>query len=98
MLQIENLEVGYGGGAVLRGLNARVEDGQVVCVMGRNGVGKSTMLKSIMGLLRAARGVVSWNENDITRLSDRPARALRHRLRAAGSRDFSADDASRKIC
>ena len=76
MLKIENLEIGYGGGAVLRGLNARVEDGQVVCVMGRNGVGKSTLLKSIMGLLRAARGSVAWNDCDITRLStDRRARA-----------------------
>ena len=76
MLQIENLEVGYSGGAVLRGLNARIEDGQVVCVMGRNGVGKSTLLKSIMGLLRAIRGTVSWQNSDITKLAtDKRSRA-----------------------
>lgn len=76
MLQIENLEVGYSGGPVLRDLSARVENGQCVCIMGRNGVGKTTLLKTIMGLLRPTQGRVLWQDDDITRqTTDRRARA-----------------------
>jgi urea transport system ATP-binding protein len=76
MLNIQNLEAGYGGSAILRGINIQVEPGQVVCLMGRNGVGKTTLLKSIMGLLRPSRGTIGWNDGDITRHStDRRARS-----------------------
>jgi urea transport system ATP-binding protein len=76
MLSIQHLEVGYGGGPVLRGVDIRVEPGQVVCLMGRNGVGKTTLLKSVMGLLRPVGGKVLWNDSDITRSStDQRARS-----------------------
>src|SRR5213080_2038447 len=52
MMQIENLSVSYGETLILRGVSLEVQAGQVVCLMGRNGVGKTTLLKSIMGLLR----------------------------------------------
>jgi urea transport system ATP-binding protein len=69
MLSIQNLEVGYGGGAILRGVDIHVEPGQVVCLMGRNGVGKSTLLKTTMGLLKPTSGKVLWNDADVTRSS-----------------------------
>ena len=52
MLKIEGLAVSYGETKILRDLNMEVHPGEMVCLMGRNGVGKTTLLKSIMGLLR----------------------------------------------
>ena len=76
MLTIKDLEAGYGGATVLRGVNLEVRPGQVVCLMGRNGVGKTTLLKSVMGLLRATRGTTTFAGHDMTRATpDRRARA-----------------------
>ena len=76
MLTIEGLDVAYGGSQVLWGVDLRVGTGEVVCLMGRNGVGKTTLLKSIMGLLPVRRGRVTFGGADITRWSaDRRARA-----------------------
>lgn len=69
MLKIEKVEAGYGGSTVLRGVDLRVEAGQVVCLMGRNGVGKTTLLKTIMGILRAAQGRVVFDGEELTRFS-----------------------------
>lgn len=76
MLAIEKLQVAYGETLILRGVDLEVAPGQLVCLMGRNGVGKTTLLKSIMGLLRPLSGRVVFNGNDITRATpDRRARA-----------------------
>ena len=66
MLQINNLQVFYGESQVLRDINLTVPSGQVVCLMGRNGVGKTTLLKSLMGLVPAKNGAVTFNSQDIT--------------------------------
>jgi urea transport system ATP-binding protein len=76
MLTIEGLDVAYGGSQVLWGVDLRVGAGEVVCLMGRNGVGKTTLLKSIMGLLPVRRGRLTFDGADITRwAADRRARA-----------------------
>lgn len=76
MLNINDLEVGYGGSIVLRGVSLKVEPGQVVCLMGRNGVGKTTLPKSIIGLLRPQRGKLLFNDWDMTKATpDKRARA-----------------------
>ena len=67
-----------------------VPAGQVVCLMGRNGVGKTTLLKTIMGLLPARGGRVIVRRRRRHALVARPAGARRHRLRAAGARDLPA--------
>jgi branched-chain amino acid transport system ATP-binding protein len=59
MLRIDGLEAGYGTVAVLHGLDLAVEAGQVLCVMGRNGAGKTTMLRAIMGQIAAKAGSVA---------------------------------------
>lgn len=59
MLAVDSLTVAYGQSQVLSGVTLEVPQGQVVCLMGRNGVGKTTLLKSIMGLLRQRSGSVS---------------------------------------
>jgi urea transport system ATP-binding protein len=67
MLQIQQLSVSYGETAIVRGVNLDVGKGEVVCLMGRNGVGKTTLLKSAMGLLRPRSGRVVFNGQDLTR-------------------------------
>jgi urea transport system ATP-binding protein len=66
MLQIENLSVSHGETLILRGVSLEVRAGELVCLMGRNGVGKTTLLKSIMGLLRPGAGRISFEGRDIT--------------------------------
>ncbi|MFZ5596871.1 MAG: urea ABC transporter ATP-binding subunit UrtE [Bacillota bacterium] len=75
MLSIENIDVYYGESIILRGVNLEVPPGQIVCLMGRNGVGKTTLLKSIMGLIRPRKGRITFEEEDITGLpSDKRAK------------------------
>lgn len=66
MLSVQQLESGYGESVVLRGVTLQVQPGQVVCLMGRNGVGKTTLIKTIMGLIKARSGSVTFKEQDIT--------------------------------
>src|SRR5437763_4351346 len=66
MLKIEKLSVSYGETLILRDVNLEVGAGQMVCLMGRNGVGKTTLLKSVMGLLRPMSGRVHFNGKDMT--------------------------------
>jgi urea transport system ATP-binding protein len=67
MLSIDSLDVAYGESLILRGVSLRVPPGRVVCLMGRNGVGKTTLLKTIMGLLTPRRGRVVFDGEDLTR-------------------------------
>jgi urea transport system ATP-binding protein len=76
MLRVDGLEVAYGGSQVLWRAGLEVESRSVVCLMGRNGVGKTTLLKAVMGLLPVRGGRVVLDGADITRWSpDRRARA-----------------------
>ena len=65
MLSIKNLSVHYGGIHALRGISLDVPAGKIVTLIGANGAGKSTTLNSIMGLVKAGSGTVSWNGQDI---------------------------------
>ncbi len=69
MLHVHNLSVAYGETLILRGVDLEIGAGEVVCLMGRNGVGKTTLLKSIMGLLRPRAGTITFAGRDITRAS-----------------------------
>ena len=68
MLEIRNLNVHYGGIHALRDINLEVDDGKIISLIGANGAGKSTTLKSVMGLVPKSAGSVVWNGKDITRL------------------------------
>jgi branched-chain amino acid transport system ATP-binding protein len=70
MLAVDALDAGYGATQVLRGLTLAVAAGEVLCLMGRNGAGKSTALKAIMGLVRPNAGTVTL---DGVRLDPLPA-------------------------
>ncbi|GGO07547.1 ABC transporter ATP-binding protein [Microbispora rosea subsp. aerata] len=75
MLSVEGLESGYGRARVLFGVSLEVPAGRLVCVMGRNGVGKTTLLDTIMGVLPATGGRVTFEGRDVTRL--RPDQRVR---------------------
>lgn len=66
MLRIQNLHVSYGETLILRDLNLEIAPGEVVSLMGRNGVGKTTLLKSIIGLLRPRTGKIIFGDRDLT--------------------------------
>ncbi len=58
MLELRNLDAGYGKVQVLRDLSLHARPGEILCLLGRNGAGKSTLMKSIMGLVRAQAGSI----------------------------------------
>ena len=65
MLKIDNLHVNYGGIEALRGISLEVPDGKVVTLIGANGAGKSTTLRTITGLVKAASGSIQWNGEEL---------------------------------
>jgi urea transport system ATP-binding protein len=68
MLSVTGLDVAYGRAQALFGVNLEVPAGSLVCVMGRNGVGKTTLLKAVMGVLPARTGRIVFAGQDITGL------------------------------
>ena len=68
MLRVQGLSVGYGESQILWDVHLHIPEGQVVCLMGRNGVGKTTLLKSVMGLLSAQAGSIMFDGQEITRV------------------------------
>lgn len=70
MLQLTNIETFYGGIQALKGIDVSVEKGEIVTLIGSNGAGKSTTLKSISGLVKVKKGTIVFNESEI---SNKPA-------------------------
>lgn len=75
MLAVENIDVAYRRSQVLFRVSMEVPDGGLVCVMGRNGVGKTTLLNTVMGVLKPSGGRIMWEGRDIT--SMRPHERIR---------------------
>ena len=69
MLAVEDLTFSYGAVRVLNEVSLSVPRGRITCVMGRNGVGKTTLMKNVMGLLKAESGKVFLEGRDVTSLS-----------------------------
>ena len=68
MLAISDLHVAYGQSEVLHGLNVSVAPNEIVAIMGRNGMGKTTLMKSLMGILPTKSGSVSMNGTELSAL------------------------------
>ena len=66
LLKLEGLQAHYGKSHVLHGVSMNVDAGETVCLLGRNGVGKSTTMKTIMGLVRPTGGSLVWKDKSIT--------------------------------
>ena len=69
MLTLGNISVSYGSIRALRGVNLRVEQGEIVALLGSNGAGKTTCLLAISGVLHPHQGTITYEGQDITRLS-----------------------------
>ncbi|PJN96794.1 urea ABC transporter ATP-binding subunit UrtE [Amaricoccus sp. HAR-UPW-R2A-40] len=68
MLKVENVDLYYGAAQALRDVSVTAEAGQVTCVLGRNGVGKTSLLRSISGRQGIRSGAILWEGKDISRL------------------------------
>ena len=68
MLNVEGLQVFYGESQILNGVSLEVRPNQVVCLLGRNGVGKTTLMKTIMGVNKARKGKIVLDGKDLTHL------------------------------
>ena len=66
MLQVKELNQYYGGSHILRGVSFDARIGEVTCLLGRNGVGKTTLLKCLMGIIPARSGSVLWQDKNVT--------------------------------
>ncbi|NCS47267.1 MAG: urea ABC transporter ATP-binding subunit UrtE [Microcystis aeruginosa BK11-02] len=75
MLHISYLNVYYGESHILRNVDLNINAGEMVCLIGRNGVGKTTLLKTLMGILKPRAGVINYEQqNLINKTSDQRAR------------------------
>ncbi|MCC2105425.1 MAG: urea ABC transporter ATP-binding subunit UrtE, partial [Hyphomicrobiales bacterium] len=68
MLAVENIDLYYGAAQALRGVSLKAAVGKVTCVLGRNGVGKSSLLRAIVGQQPIKAGRILWGDEDISRL------------------------------
>jgi len=68
MLKVSNIDLYYGASQSLRSVTMTAAKGEVTCVLGRNGVGKTSLIRGILGQARVQGGSVSWEENNITHM------------------------------
>src|SRR6266852_1019401 len=68
MLDVETIDLHYGAAQALRAVSLQAELGKVTCVLGRNGVGKTSLLRALVGQHPVSRGSIRWEGADITRL------------------------------
>ena len=66
LVKLDNIEAGYGGAPILKGINMEIEASDIGVIVGPNGAGKSTALKAIFGLLNVTSGKILFNGNDVT--------------------------------
>ena len=78
MLQVRDVDLLYGAAIALRGVSLDAEIGQTTCILGRNGVGKTSLLRAITGAHPIARGSITWEGQEISKLApyDRAARGI----------------------
>jgi len=78
MLEVSNVDLHYGAAIALRQVSITAEAGAVTCLLGRNGVGKTSLLRAILGVHPVTAGSIRWNNEDITHLPtyDRARRGI----------------------
>ena len=88
MLEVNDIHLYYGDSYVLQGVNLKVEEGSVVTLLGRNGMGKTTTINSIMGFIPPRKGSIHYQGKDITRLASNKIARLGLGLVPQGRRIF----------
>jgi urea transport system ATP-binding protein len=69
MLRVETIDLSYGASRCLRGVSLEADPGRITCVMGRNGVGKSSLMRAIVGLERVQSGRILWEGRDVAAMA-----------------------------
>src|SRR3712207_1138674 len=69
MLRVDSIDLSYGASRCLRGVSLEAEPGRITCVLGRNGVGKSSLMRAIVGLERIQSGRILWEGKDISAMA-----------------------------
>src|SRR5579875_1590123 len=69
MLEVESVNQYYGGSHILRDVTLTVPDGKLTVLLGRNGVGKTTLLRCLMGVVQTKTGEIKWRNTPITKLA-----------------------------
>jgi urea transport system ATP-binding protein len=69
MLSVENIDLSYGAGKALRGVSLNANTGEITCVLGRNGVGKTSLMRAIVGRHGIQSGHIVWEGHDISKLA-----------------------------
>ena len=67
LLEVKSLNTYYGESHILRDVDLNLKSGEMICLIGRNGVGKTTLLKSLIGLLKAKKGEINFIGENINR-------------------------------
>jgi urea transport system ATP-binding protein len=68
LLELNNITAGYGQTPVLFNIDMTINKGDMVCLLGRNGMGKTTLLRSIIGLNKLSKGSLFFNDRDISKI------------------------------
>ena len=89
ILDVQDIHTYYGDAYVLQGLSLQLEQGHILGLLGRNGVGKTTLVNSIVGFNPPRRGKIVFKGNDITRSPSFETVRTRHGTGAAGPSRFS---------
>ena len=89
LLEVEGIETCYGLSQVLFGMSLSIRRGEMVALMGRNGMGKTTTVRSIMGLTPPRAGTIRFGGRDVPAGCRVPHRPARHRARARRPPDLS---------
>ncbi len=92
MLNVSDLHAGYGQSEVLHGLNFNVAPGEIVVFVGRNGMGKTTLMKSLIGMVPVRAGSIMLDGTDLAHVARATSASPRARLRAAGPDDLLHHD------
>lgn len=89
MLKLKDLRVNYGGIEAVKGVDLEVEEGKIITLIGANGAGKSTILKSIIGLVKATKGKIIYEDRELTQLDTSDIVKMGISLVPEGRRIFS---------
>ena len=92
LLSIEHLSAGYGEAVVLSGISLSLAEGQALALLGRNGMGKTTLINTIVGVTRYFSGKITLGWRRHHPAASGSARACRRRLGAAGAQYFQIAD------
>jgi phospholipid/cholesterol/gamma-HCH transport system ATP-binding protein len=77
MIEFDNISISLGGKPVLKNISLTIHAGEIFCVMGQSGVGKSVLIKQLVGLFRPDEGTIRFEGDDVTKMNEKALTALR---------------------